>query len=70
MATDRLPKIDEPVFVMVGKAWFKGKIIGIVHDDTEVLVQCDGVGGKTIKCWASRIMFGTDPKRPPEPGVD
>lgn len=66
---ERLPKIDEPVYVKVGKAWFCGKIAGINHDDNEVLVLCKDPG-KIVKAWTSQIMFGKDPKRPPQPGVD
>lgn len=70
----RIPKVDESVYVLEnGKPnapWLLGKIVGISHDDQEVLVKTDDVLPKHIKTYTTKLMFNSDPARPPEPGVD
>lgn len=71
--SNRAPKIDEVAYVLEngkpGATWLKGKIVGINHDDQEVLVQVENAT-TTIKAFTNKIMFGEDPERKPEPGID
>lgn len=59
--SNRAPKIDEVAYVPEsGKQtapWLKGKIVGINHDNQEVLVSVDG-STKLIRAFTNKIMFG------------
>lgn len=72
--SNRTPKIDEIAYVRESQKatadWIKGKIVGISHDDQEVLVKTDLPNSKILKGSTRTVMFGEDPQRPPEPGVD
>lgn len=67
--SNRIPKIDEIAYVAEsgkqGAPWRKGKIVGINHDDQQVLVECEP-DNKIIKSSTTSIMFGQDPFRTPE----
>lgn len=69
--SNRAPKIDEVAYVLEsrkqGAPYLKGKVVGINHDDQQVLVES---GIKLIKVNTTDVMFGEDPERKPEPGVD
>lgn len=72
--SNRVPKINEAAYVLENNKpnapWLKGKIVGISHDDQEVLVESGIIDPKVVKAATTRIMFGEDPIRKPEPGVD
>lgn len=69
--SSRIPKIGEVAYVpengRVAAPWLKGKIVGIIHDDQQVLIEADT---KLIKAHTTNIMFGQDPDRKPEDRVD
>jgi hypothetical protein len=78
--TNRLPKVDEPAYVLEsrkqGAPWLKGKIVGINHDDQKVLVEVQPESNpgeikvKLYQASTTDIMFGETPNREPEARVD